>query len=273
MRRNVFQEKKEAFIKKAEEKWDRKCQNKIFLLANEMEQNLRLLFLQFCCVQNMSGAGALHLPRSNCVSWSCAARNPPPERSNPLNGENLKYQVRELRRNPPVVMCSARRLSHLWCSSVSGGTADGEKTMRAARPQTPRQVRVTCTPANQFAVIIKIVWCRCVASAAIQLRKLVVRSTKSPAGAVQPAQWRELEVSSSRAPAESPCGHVQCPSALAPLVLVRKRWNRRRGKDHEGCAPSNSAAGESHLHPGKPVCRHYKNSLVQVRSICRDPTA
>ena len=57
MRRNVFQEKKEAFIKKAEEKWDRKCQNKIFLLANEMEQNLRLLFLQFCCVQNMSGAG------------------------------------------------------------------------------------------------------------------------------------------------------------------------------------------------------------------------
>ena len=152
MRRNVFQEKKEAFIKKAEEKWDRKCQNKIFLLANEMEQNLRLLFLQFCCVQNMSGAGALHLPRSNCVSWSCAARNPPPERSNPLNGENLKYQVRELRRNPPVVMCSARRLSHLWCSSVSG-------------------------------------------------------------------------------------------------------WNRRRGKEYEGCAPSNSAAGEIHLHPGKPVCR------------------
>ena len=26
-------------------------------------------------------------------------RNPPPERSNPLNGENLIYQVRELRRN------------------------------------------------------------------------------------------------------------------------------------------------------------------------------
>ena len=52
------------------------------------------------CNINISGAGALHLPRSNCVSWSCAARNPPPERSNPLNGENLKYQVRELRRNP-----------------------------------------------------------------------------------------------------------------------------------------------------------------------------
>ena len=78
------------------------------------------------------------------------------------------------------VMCSARRLSHLWCSSVSGGTADGEKTMRAARPQTPRQVRVTCTPANKFAVFIKIVWCGCFASAAIQLRKLVVHSTKFP---------------------------------------------------------------------------------------------
>ena len=46
------------------------------------------------------GAGAPHLPRSNCVSWACVARNPPPERSNPLNGENLIYQVRELRRNP-----------------------------------------------------------------------------------------------------------------------------------------------------------------------------
>ena len=170
MRRNVFQEKKEAFIKKAEEKWDRKCQNKIFLLANEMEQNLRLLFLQFCCVQNMSGAGALHLPRSNCVSWSCVARN-------------------------------------------------------------------------------------------------------LPAGAVQPAQWRELEVSSSRAPAEffdvmlnaRRLSHLWCSSVSG--------WNRRRGKDHEGCTPSNSAAGEIHLHPGKPVCRHYKNSMVQVRCICRDPTA
>ena len=166
MRRNVFQEKKEAFIKKAEEKWDRKCQNKIFLLANEMEQNLRLLFLQFCCVQNMSGAGALHLPRSNCVSWSCVARN-------------------------------------------------------------------------------------------------------LPAGAVQPAQWRELEVSSSRAPAESPAV-MRCPVGSRTFV---PRWNRRRGKDHEGCAPSNSAAGESHLHLGNQVCRLYKNSMVQVRCICRSPAA
>ena len=53
-------------------------------------------------------------------------------------------------------------------------------------------------------------WCRCSASAAIQLRKLVVRSTKSPAGAVQSAQWRELDLSRSRAPAESPAV-MRCP--------------------------------------------------------------
>ena len=171
MRRNVFQEKKEAFIKKTEEKWDRKCQNKIFLLANEMEQNLRLLFLQFCCVQNMSGAGALHLPRSNCVSWSCVARN-------------------------------------------------------------------------------------------------------LPARAVQPAQWRELEVSSSRAPAESPCGHVQCPSPLAPLVLVRKRWNRRRGKKTMRAArPHTLRQVRITCTPANRVCRLYKNSMVLVHCICRDPTA
>ena len=143
----------------------------------------------------------------------------------------------------------AHRLRGRWLQVA------GRKNMRAAHPHTPRQERITCTLANKFAVFFLISWCRCLASAAVQPRRLVVHSTKSPAGAVQPAQWRELEVSSSRAPAESPCGHVQCPSALAPLVLVRKRWNRRRGKDHEGCAPSNSAAGESHLHPGKPVCR------------------
>ena len=54
---------------------------------------------QFAVFIKYYGAGALHLPRSNCVSWSCVARNPPPERSNPLSGENLIYQVRELRRN------------------------------------------------------------------------------------------------------------------------------------------------------------------------------
>ena len=162
-------------------------------------------------------------------------------------------------------MRCARRLSKLRFSSVSGGTADGGKNMRAARPHTPRQVRVTCTPANKFAVFIKTVWCRCVASAAIQLRKLVVRSTKSPAGAVQSAQWRELDLSSSRATAESPrsCAvPVGSRSSASRLLAVEPPT----GKKHEGCAPSYSAAGESHLHPGKQVCRLYKNSMVQVVS-------
>ena len=114
-------------------------------------------------------------------------------------------------------MRCVRRLSHLWCSSVSGWNRRRRgKNMRAARPHTPRQVRVTCTPANKFAVFIKIVWCRCIASAAIQLRKLVVRSTKSPAGAVQSAQWRELDSSSSRATAESPAV-MRCARRLSEL--------------------------------------------------------
>ena len=54
------------------------------------------------------GAGALHLPQSSRAGWSCVARNPPPERSNPLSGENLIHQVRELRRNPRAhALCPA----------------------------------------------------------------------------------------------------------------------------------------------------------------------
>ena len=82
--------------------------------------------------------------------------------------------------------------------------------MRASRPHTPRQVRITCTSANRVCRLYKIAWCRCVASAAVQPRRLVVRSTKYPAGAVQSAQWRELDSSSSRATAESPAV-MRCP--------------------------------------------------------------
>ena len=96
------------------------------------------------------------------------------------------------------------------------------KDARAARPHTPRQVRITCTPAKQVCRLLRS-WCRCFASAAIQLRKLVVRSTKFPAGAVQSAQWRELDSSSSRAPAESPAV-MRCPvgsrtSGARPLAV------------------------------------------------------
>ncbi len=114
-------------------------------------------------------------------------------------------------------MRCVRRLSHLWCSSVSGWNRRRRgKNMRAARPHTPRQVRVTCTSAKQVCRIFKISWCRCGASAAIQLRKLGVRSTKSPAGAVQSAQWRELDLSSSRATAESPAV-MRCARRLSEL--------------------------------------------------------
>ena len=170
-------------------------------------------------------------------------------------------------------MRCVRRLSHLWCSSVSGWNRRRRgKNMRATRPHTPRQVRITCTTAKQVCRLIKIVWYRGAASAAIQLRKLVVHSTESPAGAVQSAQWRELDLSSSRA-AGGISELMRCVRRLSHLWCSSvSGWNRRR-REHEGCAPSYSAAGESHLHLGKQVCRIYKNSMVQVLCICRDPTA
>ena len=146
--------------------------------------------------------------------------------------------------------------------------------MRAPRPHTPRQVRVTCTPANQVCRLYKIAWCRCVASAAVQPRRLVVRSTKSPAGAVQSAQWRELDSSSSRATAESPAV-IRCARRLSELRSSSVSGGTADGgKEHEGFAPSNSAAGENHLHHGKPSLPSCKiGDMVQVRCICRSPAA
>ena len=146
----------------------------------------------------------MHLPQSSRAGWSPPAKSPA--------GAVQSAQWRELdlsssraTAESPAVMRCARRLSHLWCSSVSGWNRRRRgKNMRATRPHTPRQVRITCTTAKQVCRLIKIVWYRGAASAAIQLRKLVVRSTKSSAGAVQSAQWRELDSSSSRATAESP---------------------------------------------------------------------
>ena len=103
----------------------------------------------------ISGAGALHLPRSNCVSWSCAARNPPPERSKPLCGENLIYQVRELRRNL-LRSCAVPVGSRNFVPRpLAVEPPTGRKTMRAPRPHTPRQVRVTCTLANRVCRLYK----------------------------------------------------------------------------------------------------------------------
>ena len=134
-------------------------------------------------------------------------------------------------------------------SIISGGTADGGKEHEGSAAGESHlhhdlKRRQTSLPG-----------CRCAASAAIQRRKLGVHSTKSPAGAVQSAQWRELDSSSSRATAESPAV-MRCARRLSKLRFSSLSvWNRRRGKDHEGCAPSYSAAGESHLHSGNQVCR------------------
>ena len=81
---------------------------------------------------------------------------------------------------------------------------------------------------------------------------------KSPAGAVLSAQWRELDLSSSRATAESPVV-MRYARRLSELRSSSVSGGTADGgKDHEGSAPSNSAAGESHLHLGKQVCRLYK---------------
>ena len=102
-----------------------------------------------------------------------------------------------MQRNTPVVPCMKSPLPE-------------RKEHGTPRPHTPRQVRSPAPRQTEFAVFIKIVWCRCFASAAVQPRRLVVRSTKSPAGAVQSAQWRELDLSSSRAPAKFPVV-MRCP--------------------------------------------------------------
>ena len=75
---------------------------------------------------------------------------------------------------------------------------------------------------------------------------------KSPAGVVQSAQWRELDSSSSRATAESPAV-MRCARRLSELRSSSVSGGTADGgKEHEGYAPSYSAAGESHLHLGKP---------------------
>ena len=171
-------------------------------------------------------------------------------------------------------MRCVRRLSHLWCSSVSGWNRRRRgKNMRATRPHTPRQVRITCTTAKQVCRLIKIVWYRGAASAAIQLRKLVVHSTKSPAGAVQSAQWRELDLSSSRAPAESPAV-MRCPVGsrnFVPRPLAVEPPTG--GKNMRAPRPQTPRQVRITCTSANRVCRLYKNSMVQVLCICRDPAA
>ena len=126
--------------------------------------------------------------------------------------------------------------------------------MKTAHPHTPRQEKITCTLANKFAVFFLISWCRCIASAAVQPRRLVVHSTKSPAGAVQPAQWRELDSSSSRAPAELPavmrCSGGSRSFTSRPLAVEPPRT----GKNMRVAPPILRGRRESPA-PGGPACR------------------
>ena len=116
-------------------------------------------------------------------------------------------------------------------------------------------------------------WCRCGASAAIQLRKLGVRSTKYPAGAVQAAQWRELDLSSSRATAESPAV-MRCARRLSELRSSSVSGGTADGgKNMRATRPQTPRQVRITCTTAKQVCRIYKNSMVQVLCICRCPAA
>ena len=101
--------------------------------------------------------------------------------------------------------------------------------MRAARPHTPRQVRVTCTPANQVCRLYKVAWCRCFASAAIQRRRLVVRSTKSPPERSKPLSGENL-IYQVRELRRNPLWSCAVPSALGTSFLVRKQLEPPTGR-------------------------------------------
>ena len=119
---------------------------------------------QVCRIYKNSMVQVRCICRSPAAQAGRRRRNPPPERSNLLNGENLIYQVRELRRNP-LWSCAVPVGSRSFASRpLAVEPTTGRKNMRATRPQTPRQVKVTCTPANKFAIfrnLPAIPFCHC----------------------------------------------------------------------------------------------------------------
>ena len=92
--------------------------------------------------------------------------------------------------------------------------------MKTAHPHTPRQERITCTLANKFAVFFLISWCRCIASAAVQPRRLVVRSTKSPPERSKPLCGENL-IYQVRELRRNPLLSYAAPSPLGTSFLVR----------------------------------------------------
>ncbi len=131
----------------------------------------------------------------------------------------------------------------------------GRKNMRATRPQTPRQVRITCTPAKQVCRIYKnsMVQVRCIcrspaAQAGRRRRNPPPERSNLLNGENLIYQVRELR----RNPLWS-CAVPVGSRNFVPRPLAVGTADG--GKEHEGSAPSYSAAGENHLHPGKLVCR------------------
>ena len=94
----------------------------------------------------------IDLPHSVGAGWSPQAKSPAGAVQSALWRELDSSSSRATAKSPVVMRC-ARRLSELRSSSVSGGTADGGKNMRAARPHTPRQVRSPAPRQTEFAVM------------------------------------------------------------------------------------------------------------------------
>ena len=82
-----------------------------------------------------------------------STKSPPPERSNPLNGENLIHQVRELRRNPLRSYTVPVGSRNFVPRPLAVEPPTGGKNMRAPRPHTPRQVRSPAPRQTEFAVM------------------------------------------------------------------------------------------------------------------------
>ncbi len=76
-----------------------------------------------------------------------------PERFRTLKSENLpERQVRELRAFPEGNLTGAAALALSELVRQRRPRRRKDKSMRAPRHQTSRQVKITCTPANLFAV-------------------------------------------------------------------------------------------------------------------------
>ena len=103
--------------------------------------------------------------RSPAAQAGRRRRNPPPERFNPLSGENLIHQVRELRRNPLWSCAMPVGSRNFVPRPVAVGTADGEKDHEGSAPSNSAAGESHLHLGKQVCRLYKIAWCRCFASA------------------------------------------------------------------------------------------------------------